>query len=94
VSDPRLTVLDNPDKQRFELYLDGEMVGLADYVLELGRIAFVHTEVESDRRLEGMAGYLVGVALDSARERGLQVVPLCPYVASFIRRNPQYADLL
>ena len=53
-----------------------------------------HTFVPPEHRGHGIAGRLVRHALDHARDRGLSVVPSCPYVADFIRKNPEYQSLL
>jgi predicted GNAT family acetyltransferase len=57
-------------------------------------VALLHTEVAPELEGRGFGSALVGHALDEARERGLRVVPLCPFVDAFIRRHPAYADLV
>jgi predicted GNAT family acetyltransferase len=54
----------------------------------------VHTEVEPRAEGTGLGSQLVTEALDDIRARGLRVVPLCPFVAAYIRRHPDYADLV
>ena len=65
-------------------------------VYRLGRdhITLVHTEVDPAHSGQGHAATLARGALDDARERGLRVVPSCPYVASYIAKHPEYADLV
>ena len=87
-----LRVSDNQAELRYELYDDGELVGEIRYRRLPGALALVHTEVEPKR--EGLGTELVKGALDDLRERGLRVVPVCPFVAAYIRRHPEYADLL
>jgi predicted GNAT family acetyltransferase len=41
-----------------------------------------------------MAGALVDVALSALRQRGLRVIPLCPFVRAWLDRHPEYADLV
>ncbi len=79
---------------RYEIRQGGELVGIADYFDDGGIRAFVHTETDPARRGQGLAGKLVGHALRDTRAAGLKVDPVCPYVAAFIRRHPQYGDLL
>ena len=79
---------------RFEIRLDGELVGLADHFDDDGIRAFTHTEVDPTHRGKGLAGKLVGHALRETRADGLKVDPVCPHVAGFIRRHPEYGDLL
>jgi hypothetical protein len=59
-----------------------------------GTRTFVHTEIGPDHEGQGLAGQLVGKALDATRTAGLRVVAECSYVSAFIERNPEYADLV
>lgn len=90
----RAEVVDNPEQSRFELRVAGEMAGRAEYRLRPGRVVFTHTEVDPAFQGRGLAGRLARAALDAARDRGLQVTPLCPYIASYIRQHPEYLDLV
>jgi predicted GNAT family acetyltransferase/glutaredoxin len=87
-------VADVPDASRYELRLDGRLVGLAAYRRRDNRIAFTHTEVDEALEGRGLGSRLAAAALDDARRRGLEVVPLCPFVAHYIDRHPEYARLL
>ena len=86
--------VDNPAQLRYELYVDRALAGYLAYRLEPGAVVLVHTDVDPAFEGGGLGRLLVGAALDDIRERGLQVVPLCPFVAAYIRRNPGYADLV
>lgn len=87
-------VADVPGASRYEILSDGELAGFADYRLGGGRMAFTHTEVAPPVGRRGLGTRLARAALDDARRRGLSVVPYCPFIAAFIRRNPAYADLV
>lgn len=87
-----LRVSDNPAELRYELDDDGKLVGEIRYRKVPGGLALVHTEVDPKR--EGLGSILVGGALDDLRARRLGVVPVCPFVRVYIRRHPEYADLL
>jgi predicted GNAT family acetyltransferase len=86
--------VDNPDVHRFELRSGEEVLGFIDYQLATGTIVLVHTEVDEAHSGKGYAATLARSALDEARSRGLRVVPSCPNVASYIRKHPEYADLV
>jgi len=87
-------VVNVPEASRYELR-DGErMIGEAAYRRRNGRIAFIHTEVDEALEGRGLGSALVATALDDARREGLEVVPLCPFVAAFIERHPEYQDLV
>src|SRR5438093_491740 len=89
-----IRVTDNPERHRFEVQVGDEVAGIAGYRLAPGQIVFTHTEIDPAFEGRGLAGRLAADALDSARQRGLAVVPRCPYIAGYIRRHPEYADLV
>jgi predicted GNAT family acetyltransferase len=86
-------VKDNPDKSQFELIVDGH-TALAAYRMKPGIITFTHTEVPKELGGRGIGSQLAQGALAQARERGLRVVPLCPFIKAYIEKHPEYADLL
>ncbi len=88
-----LTVKNNIEAQRFEAELDGERA-VTDYHLKDNIIILTHTEVSPALEGRGVARRLIQTALDEAREKGYQVVPLCPFVAAYVRRHPEYQDLV
>jgi uncharacterized protein len=87
-------VRNNPERSRYELLIDGELVGVADYQVDGDRWIFPHTVITPARRGQGLGAELVQAALDDVRRAGGTVVPSCWYVAEFIDANPSYADLL
>jgi predicted GNAT family acetyltransferase len=87
-------VRDNPDRLRYEIRRDGELAGFAQYARRGGKIVFVHTEVDDRFEGEGLGSALAKGALDDARRRGLPVVPICPFIAAYIERHPDYEDLV
>lgn len=94
MSTPELAeVRNNRAAHRFELELDGRLALIA-YIERGDRITFTHTEVPPELEGQGIAGRMAKVALEYAREQQLRVVPLCPYVAGYIRRHPEYQPLV
>jgi uncharacterized protein len=89
-----IAVRDNPADLRYELLLDDEVVGEIRYRRSPGAVALVHTEVLPSLEGGEFGARLVAAALDDIRTRGLHVVPICPFVRSYIRRHPDYADLV
>jgi predicted GNAT family acetyltransferase len=89
-----LRVADNPDAHRYEALLDGQLVGVLEYRPADGLVALVHTEVEPDLRRGGVGTDLVAAALDDLRSREAKIVPLCSFVRAFLRRHPEYEDLV
>jgi uncharacterized protein len=97
--DPRgsaenIAVRDNPGESRYELVLDEQVVGEIAYRLTPDHMVLIHTEVLPSFENKGLGARLVAGALDDIRARGLRVVPFCPFVRSYIRRHPDYADLV
>jgi predicted GNAT family acetyltransferase len=92
VSDVRVS--DHPALERYEVSVDGRRAGLAAYQLEDGLLTFTHTEVDDAYEGQGLGGRLARFALDDARVRGLRVQPLCPFIRGWIKRHPDYADLV
>ncbi len=89
-----ITVRAAPERSRFEIVLDDDVVGFAVYHVEDGRAAIPHTEVRPDLGGRGLGTELVRQVLDSARADGHLVLPYCSFVSSFIRDNPHYLDLV
>jgi uncharacterized protein len=88
-------VRDNTGQHRFEITVDGELAGFADYHDHAGRRTFTHTEIEDAFEGQGLGSTLVRHVLDDARERGVEVIPVCPFVRAYIARHlDQYVDLV
>jgi predicted GNAT family acetyltransferase len=90
----RVTVVDVPAHSRYEARLDGQLVGHVAYRLAAGTITFIHTEVLPGNEGRGVGTTLARTVLEDARSRGLRVRPLCPFIAAYIRRHPEHADLV
>ena len=93
MSDAKFEVHDEAGARRYEAKVEGGTAFL-DYELRGGAIVLTHTEVPVAARKQGVGEALVRRALDDAGARGLTVVPLCPFVAAFIRRHPEYQHLV
>lgn len=84
----------NADKQRYEIHVDGTFAGLTQAQGDGDVLVFPHTVVFDEFEGQGLAGKLVGGALDDVRARGKKIVAECPYVARYVEKHPEYADLL
>ncbi|MCZ7438473.1 GNAT family N-acetyltransferase [Micromonospora sp. WMMC241] len=87
-------VEENPAKHRFEILVDDALAGFSAYLPRGEVLVFTHTEVDDRYQGQGVGAALVRGMLDQIRERGGRVVPRCPFVAAFIERHPDYADLV
>jgi predicted GNAT family acetyltransferase len=90
----RIEVTDAPERKRYELSIDGKVVGYTAYRARPGLIAFVHTEVDERLQGRGLADRLIRFALEDARARGLAVLPFCPFVKSFIEHHREFEELV
>ena len=90
-----VTVTDVPGQNRFEARTeDGGLAGFAEYMTTEQLVVFTHTEVDPAYEGMGVGGRLVRGALDAVRADGRAVLPLCPFVKTWIGRHPDYADLV
>jgi predicted GNAT family acetyltransferase len=88
------TVTENPAESRFELRLDGELVGYSEYRPGGDSVVISHTEIEEGHEGEGLGSTLVREMLDELRRQGKTVIPTCQFTAAFIRRHQEYLDLV
>jgi uncharacterized protein len=88
-----LPVVNNEANQRFEVALGAKWAFL-DYRWDGDELALTHTEVPDGFRRQGVGRDLVSAALQHARRGDHKVNPECPFVAEFIRKNPQYTELV
>ena len=89
-----LLVRDNPERHRFEIDLGDGTFAIAEYTLRPGKIMFTHTEVPEAHEGKGIGTTLIRFALDAARERGLKVIPICPFFAAYMQKHAEVQDLL
>ncbi|MDE3131020.1 MAG: N-acetyltransferase [Acidobacteriota bacterium] len=90
-----VAVADNPDLSRYEVRVDGELAGFAQYRLRDGRITIFHAEVDPAHEGHGVGSQLAGSALADVRARQLELVPRCPFIAGYVRHHAdRYLDLV
>ena len=87
-------VFDDPERGRYEIDADGRTAGFASYVLVPGRVVVTHTEIDPSEGGHGLGSRLARAILDDIARRGLRVTPVCPFIADYIRRHPDYLDLV
>ena len=89
-----LSVRDVPERSRYEVTVDGELAGHADYRDDGDVRVFVHTEVDDAFEGHGVGSTLARAALDDVRASGRTLVARCPFIAAYIEHHPDYADLV
>ena len=88
-----ITIRNNEKDSQFETEAEGGLA-LAAYHREGDVITFTHTEVPEEAEGQGIGGTLARAALDFARAEKLKVVPMCQFIAAFIKRHHEYRDLV
>ena len=86
-------VKNNEGAHQFEAEVDGHQA-ILNYRLAGQNLVLVHTEVPEPIERRGIGGSLVQAALEFARLKQLQVVPVCPFVADYFQKHPEFRDLL
>lgn len=81
-------------RNRYEILVDGKRAGLTAYRDRDAQRVFYHTEIDDAFAGQGLASQLVQEALTDVRESGKRIVPVCPYVAKFLKRHEEFADLV
>ena len=88
------TVVDVPERGRFEIRDGDRVLGLASYHVDDGVMTLPHTEVDPGVGGRGIGTALVAGVLEAARERGLHVLPYCSFVRHYIQQHPEAVDLV
>ncbi|WP_316667570.1 GNAT family N-acetyltransferase [uncultured Propionibacterium sp.] len=94
MNDERIEIIDDTEKHRYRVLVDGAVAGFLEYSVSDGVVTMPHTVVDPAYGGRGLAGRLARRALDDAAEAGRTVVPSCPFVAGWIDRHPQYQHLV
>jgi predicted GNAT family acetyltransferase len=89
-----INLTNNEAQHRYEAATEGRLAGFAEYNLLTDAIMFTHTEVLPENEGKGIGSALARHVLDDARARGLHVIPVCQFIAGYIRKHRDYADLV
>ena len=88
-----MTITNNENQNRLEVAVEGGL-GILRYQIARDTMWLLHVQVPPESQGHGVASELTRTALTLAKERGLKVVPVCSFVATYIRRHPEYQPLL
>lgn len=89
-----IQITNNTDAHRYEARDGDTLAGFAAYIPAKGMTVFTHTEVDPAFEGKGVGSALARAGLDDVREQGLKVMPLCPFINTWIARHADYRDLL
>ncbi|MFC3859716.1 GNAT family N-acetyltransferase [Deinococcus antarcticus] len=84
----------NDEKSRYEILQGGQVVGFAEFRPVRDAVMLPHTEIEQGHEGEGLGSQLAKFALDNVKTEGKRVIPMCPFIAGYIRRHPEYTELV
>ena len=93
-SEPSVEVVDNTTASRYEAHIGNRLAGFVTYLKRPGVVILIHTEVDDDLEGHGVGSRLASSVLEMLRAAGLKVEPVCPFIAAYIKRHPEYADLV
>jgi predicted GNAT family acetyltransferase len=85
-------VVDNPDEDRYELWVGEKLAGVAQYDRRGGLTVFTHTEIDDAFAGQGLGNVLAAGALDDVVANGRTIVPVCPFVAGYLKKHPGYEE--
>lgn len=88
------TLIDNKEKKQYEFHI-GEYMPKIEYIKsETGEIYLTHTEVPVALEGQGIGSQLIKKALEDIKSQGLRLVPLCPFVAGYIQKHPEWRSIV
>jgi len=84
---------DNEARKRYELLFEGH-TAFIDYKKTRNKIYLIHTDVPAALEGRGIGSRIVLQALVDIRKKGLVLVPLCPFVAKYLKKHPHWNELV
>ena len=89
-----ITITNHPEKHRYEAAIEGQLAGYCEYNLLTNAVMFTHTEVLQAHEGQGVGSTIAKHVLDTARSEGKHVIPVCQFIAGYIRKHREYVDLV
>jgi predicted GNAT family acetyltransferase len=83
-------VVHNRGELRYEVYSDGKLAGFTQYHRTGDRVVFTHTEVDKAFSGQGLGKVLAGEALDDVVADGKVIVPMCEFIAGYLKKTDKY----
>jgi predicted GNAT family acetyltransferase len=86
-------IKENKEKKRFEVEVENKLA-LIEYIRAEDKIYLTHTEVPSELEGKGIASSMAKQVLQQIKDEDLKLVPLCPFIASYVKRHPEWKEIL
>jgi predicted GNAT family acetyltransferase len=83
----------NSESNRMELAV-GANTAFINYKLSHELLYLIHTEVPEELEGKGVGSAIVLKALQYAKDEHLKIVPLCPFVQAYLKRHPEWNDIV
>jgi len=88
-------IKENKEKKRFEVEVEVEnKLALIEYIRAEDKMYLTHTEVPSELEGKGIASSMAKQVLQQIKDEDLKLVPLCPFIASYVKRHPEWKEIL
>ena len=88
-----LIIIENIERKRFETTVE-DKVAFVEYIRAENKMYLTHTEVPSELGGKGIASKMVGKVLEIIKKEDRKLVPLCPFVASYLKKHPEWQEML
>lgn len=86
-------IKENTEKKRFEVEVENK-IALIEYIRAEDKMYLTHTEVPTELEGKGIASSMAKQVLQQIKDENLKLVPLCPFIASYIKRHPEWKEIL
>lgn len=86
-------LIDNEESNQYEFYIEG-LVPRIEYIKAKGKIFLTHTEVPASLEGKGIGSALIKAALEDVKKKDLTLIPLCVFVAGYIKKHPEWKTLV
>ena len=94
MAEQEIAIVDNADKKQYEARIGDRVVGFSRYGRVQDRVVFLHTEVDESMEGRGVGSRLAAEAIADVRAKGLRITARCPFIAAWLERHPEHADLI
>lgn len=94
MADEAIVIADHPESRRYEMTYGGKLAGICEYNLVGDAVMFTHTEVYPGNEGKGLGSRIARYVLDDVKRQGKHVIPVCPFIAKYIREHAEYHPLV
>lgn len=89
-AEPQRSVVRNVEKNRYDVFFDGELAGFTEYIERDNDTDFIHTEIDDAFAGKGLGGVLARQAIEDVIARGRTITAHCPFIRGWLDKHPEY----